>query len=117
MWTKEQEQAARHRLAKLILTPWEEMGPGDIRNVIGGEVAQVNFVADSEFIVYAPDDFAGSFAEIDRLRAVNAECISCLKMALGAMGAHGPCESNGCKECKATWLRIKAAIARAALGE
>lgn len=40
------------------------------------------------------------------------ELLRACKLAQGAMGAHGPCNNNSCRECGVVWKRLGESIAK-----
>ena len=40
------------------------------------------------------------------------ELAKALEAAQGALGMHGPCKQNSCRDCKYAWKLIQAALAR-----
>lgn len=47
--------------------------------------------------------------------AVNAhdDLVSACRGAIEAIGVHGPCKNNSCRDCRAAWNRLYAALAKA----
>lgn len=50
-------------------------------------------------------------AEVAKLILQRDQLLAACKLGINALGMHGPCKNNSCRDCGVAWKQMRAAIA------
>lgn len=64
-------------------------------------------------VLYDEDDSPREAHANALLMAASPDLLDACKSAIQALGMHGPCRNNSCKDCTRTWNKLHEAIAKA----